>query len=403
MQKALLLLFIITLVSCNNESSVQRLKQGTYRATLEVMDNEVLPFIFEVESDDKIKIFNAGEVIEVEEIEYVNDSLYIKLPYFETVIAAKFDGNNFKGQWIEEDRNRSVAMYTEYNIKQRFIANDTTNVIDVSGVWEVEFNDSGRIYPSKGMFEQEGNKVTGTFRTPSGDYRFLEGIVDGDTLKVSTFDGAHAFLFKANITDSTMTGNFYSGNHSLEFFFGKRNKSFELPDEYTLTFINEGYDTFDFSFPDIEGNMVSLTDKRFKDKVVLVQLMGSYCPNCLDETKFYSKFYEANKDKGLEIIALAFENAKTEQKAIKGINRMKARVGLKYPILLAQIGTNSKQKAQEKMPMLNKVSSYPTTIYLDKQGNVRKIHTGFNGPATGDKYLSFKNEFTTFVNELLAE
>ena len=149
--------------------------------------------------------------------------------------------------------------------------------------------------------------------------------------------------------------------------------------------------------------MVSLTDERFKDKVVLVQLMGSYCPNCLDETKFYSKYYEANKDKGLEIVALAFENAKSKEKAINGITRMKKRVGLNYEILLAQIGTNDKGKAQEKLPMLNKVISYPTTIYLDRKGKVRKIHTGFNGPATGEKYENFKIEFESFLNTLLSE
>lgn len=402
MRKIIFILLPFLLLSCVKETET-KLKKGIYRGILKVQDNEELPFIFEVENENMLKIFNADEVIEVNEIEYRNDSVYIRLPYFETIIAAKFDGNGFQGQWIEEDRNRSVAIYAEYDIKQRFDEDKANSTINVSGVWEVEFNDSGRIYPAKGMFEQEGNKVTGTFRTASGDYRFLEGIVDEDTLKVSTFDGAHAFLFKAYVTDSTMVGNFYSGNHSKEAFVGKRNADFELPDEYTLTFINEGYDTFNFSFPDLEGNMVSFTDERFKDKVVLVQLMGSYCPNCLDETKFYSKFYEANKDKGLEIIALAFENAKTKEKAIRGIKRMKERVGINYPILLAQVGTNDKIKAQEKMPMLNKVLSYPTTIYLDKQGKVRKIHTGFNGPATGKKYINFKKEFTAFVSQLLKE
>jgi thiol-disulfide isomerase/thioredoxin len=131
--------------------------------------------------------------------------------------------------------------------------------------------------------------------------------------------------------------------------------------------------------------------------------MGSYCPNCLDETKFYSKYYESNKNRDLEIIALAFENAKSKEKAVKGIKRMKERVGLNYPILLAQIGTNDKVKAQEKMPMLNQVSSYPTTIYVDKKGKVRKIHTGFNGPATGVKYEDFQKEFSAFMETLLAE
>tara|TARA_R110002073_G_scaffold138424_2_gene288052 strand:- start:27001 stop:28206 length:1206 start_codon:yes stop_codon:yes gene_type:complete len=396
------LFFILLLVLSCQEKEVKKLEIGMYRGNLIGQDNQAMPFLFEVTSNTTLKIYNADEVIEVDEISYSNDSVYIKLPYFETVIAAKFEGNNFQGQWIEEDRDRSVAIFSEYGVKQRFDDEATSNV-DVSGVWEMAFNNYGDIYPSKAVLEQDGNRVTGTIRTPVGDYRYLEGIVSADSMKISTFDGAHAFLFKAQVTDSSMVGNFYSGNHSVETFVGKPNPNFELPDEYTLTFIKEGYDTFNFSFPDLDGNVVSLSDERFKDKVVLIQLMGSYCPNCLDETKFYSKFYEANKDKGLEIVALAFENAKTKEKAIKGITRMKERVGLNYEILLAQIGTNDKGKAQEKMPMLNKVVSYPTTIYLDRKGKVRKIHTGFNGPATGEKYISFQKEFNAFMEMLLSE
>lgn len=394
-------MLFLTIFSCQ-ENEVKTLEIGTYRGSLIAQDNQLVPFIFEVTSETTLKIFNAEEVIEVDEIEYKNDSIFIKLPYFETVIAAKLDGNNFQGQWIEEDRDRSVAIYAEYDIKKRFEDSQSSN-IDVSGVWEMKFNDYGNIYPAKAVLQQNENIITGTIRTPTGDYRYLEGIVSADTLMISTFDGAHAFLFKAHVTDSSMVGNFYSGNHSTETFVGKPNPNFELPDEYTLTFINEGYDTFNFSFPDLKGNLVSLSDDQFKDKVVLVQLMGSYCPNCLDETKFYSKYYEENKDRGLEIVALAFENAKTEDKAIKGITRMKERVGLNYEILLAQIGTNDKGKAQEKMPMLNKVVSYPTTIYLDRTGKVRKIHTGFNGPATGEKYKNFEAEFEAFLNTLLSE
>lgn len=401
MRNRLLIMLYLTIFSCQ-ENEVKTLEIGTYRGSLIAQDNQLVPFIFEVTSETTLKIFNAEEVIEVDEIEYKNDSIFIKLPYFETVIAAKLDGNNFQGQWIEEDRDRSVAIYAEYDIKKRFEDSQSSN-IDVSGVWEMEFNDYGNIYPAKAVLSQNENIITGTIRTPTGDYRYLEGIVNADTLMISTFDGAHAFLFKAHVTDSSMVGNFYSGNHSTETFVGKPNPNFELPDEYTLTFINEGYDTFNFSFPDLKGNLVSLSDDQFKDKVVLVQLMGSYCPNCLDETKFYSKYYEENKDRGLEIVALAFENAKTEDKAIKGITRMKERVGLNYEILLAQIGTNDKGKAQEKMPMLNKVVSYPTTIYLDRTGKVRKIHTGFNGPATGEKYKNFEAEFEAFLNTLLSE
>ena len=53
--------------------------------------------------------------------------------------------------------------------------------------------------------------------------------------------------------------------------------------------------------------------------------------------------------------------------------------------------------------MLNKIISYPTTIFIDKKGNVRKIYTGFSGPATGEAYTDFVKETTEFVEMLLRE
>jgi peroxiredoxin len=402
MRVTLFILSLITLFSCKNES-ILKLKPGDYRALLEVQDNEQLPFIFKVENPHRLTIYNAEEEITVDEIEYRNDSVFIRFPFFRTYIRAAFEGSNLVGEYVEEDRDRYVDFEATYREKERFNVEEQSK-FDVSGKWEMDFDDYGNQYKAMGVFEQEGDKVLGTIRTTKGDYRFLEGVMDSDTLKLSTFDTAHLFYFKARVTDSTLVdGIFYSGNHSREAFAGKINSSFELPDANELTFIKEGYEKFDFSFPDLYGNLVSLSDPQFKDKVVLVQIMGSYCPNCLDESKFFSSFYNDLGRDDFEILGLAFENAKTEEKAIKAIRRMMDRVGINYPILLAQIGTNSKKKAGDKLPMLNHVLSYPTTIFIDKKGQVRKIHTGFNGPATGDKYLRFKTEFTEFVDLLLKE
>ena len=131
--------------------------------------------------------------------------------------------------------------------------------------------------------------------------------------------------------------------------------------------------------------------------------MGTWCPNCLDETKYFSEYYKNNKNEQLEFVSLAFEYAKTEAKAMQAINKLKSAVDVPYPILLAQYGSSSKQKANDKLPMLNHVLSYPTTIFIDKSGNVRKIHTGFNGPATGEEYDTFVKTFEAFVQMLLEE
>ena len=401
MRKLILLVLLIAIVSCQEES-IQKLDVGSYRGVLLVQDNEEMPFMIEVESDNKLIIINDTEEILVDEIEYRSDSVYIKFPYYEGYIAAKINEGNLIGSYIKESLDRVVPFKTEKN-KERFTSNQKASN-NITGNWEAVFTKESEIeYISKGIFKQVDNKVTGTFRTTTGDYPYLEGVLDGDQLKLSTFDGAHAFLFRATVTDSTMQGYFYSGNHSREPFIAKRNDSYELPHEDTLTFINEGYNVFAFSFPDEQGNIMSLEDERFKNKVVLVQVMGSWCPNCLDESKYYSKFYNNNKDKGLEIVSLAFEYAKTKQKAFNSIERMKNKVGIEYPILLAQYGTSDKAKAQEKLPMLNHVLSYPTTIFIDKKGVIRKIHTGFNGPATGKKYISFQKEFNDFMSRLLKE
>lgn len=406
MRHTFLFLALVLLVSCKQDQAKkpQTLEIGTYRTLLNVQDNEKLAFNFEVTSKDNLRIFNAEEVIEVDKITYRNDSVFINFPIYEGYLAAKFDGKNLKGNYIKESLDRVVPFTAEYNNEQRFLVTSKHSE-NVTGIWEAVFSEGVEDdeYVAKGIFKQDNNKVTGTFRTTTGDYRFLEGTMDGNKMKLSAFDGAHAFLFTATVSDSTMQGQFYSGNHWKEPFVAKRNSEYQLPDENTLTYLNEGYDNIEFSFPDPNGKLVSLSDDRFKDKVVLVQIMGTWCPNCLDESKFYTDYYSNNKSKDLEFVALAFEYAKTEEKAFAGISRLKERLNIEYPILLAQYGTSDKVKAQEKLPMLNHVLSYPTTIYIDKKGEVRKIHTGFNGPATGEKYAAFKEEFNGLIDILLKE
>jgi thiol-disulfide isomerase/thioredoxin len=131
--------------------------------------------------------------------------------------------------------------------------------------------------------------------------------------------------------------------------------------------------------------------------------MGTWCPNCLDETTFLSEFISKNNYKDLEFVSLAFEYVKTKDRAITNINKLKARFNIKYPILLAQFGTSNKVEAQKRIPSLEQVVSYPTLIFIDKKKNVRRIHTGFNGPATGEKYENFEREFKELILKLLAE
>lgn len=399
-----ILLLLLFSLSCKKEQIVEKLQPAKYRAELQVNDTLKLPFVFEVVSENALKIFNADEVIEVNEITYNNDSVYIQAPVFEGYIVASINNYALNGSFIKEGLNRVMA-FSAVESDSRFDALDDASVYNIEGSWETVFSPKSENdkYIAKGVFKQYANKVIGTFLTTTGDYRYLEGVLNNNQLQLSTFDGAHAFLFTAEVNDSTMTGMFYSGNHWKEPFVAKRNDNYQLPDANALTYLKEGYESVEFSFPDENSSILTLNDDRFIGKVVLIQIMGTWCPNCLDESKFYSEYYKVKTNEDLEIVALAFEYVKTEEKAFNNIKRLKDGIGITYPILLAQYGSTSKVKAQEKLPMLNHVLSYPTTIFIDKKGVVRKIHTGFNGPATGEKYIEFKEDFNTFINLLLKE
>jgi len=402
----ILLTLSLIISSCATIEKEIVLKQGIWQAELKVMDNQILPFNFQLSRSSggkySMDILNAEEVITVDEITINGDSIIIRTPVFEGYIAGTFDEGRISGKFIKESLDRIVPFNAEFGVSERF-PNTEMSIADASGIWETEFSHGTEdSYMGKGIFKQKDGKVTGTFRTTTGDYRYLEGVMDGDSLKLSVFDGAHAFLFTGRIKDSVLNGVFYSGNHFKEPFVARRNEAYELPSPDSLTFLKDGYEKLDFSFPGSNGSMVSLEDKRFKDKVVIVQIMGTWCPNCLDETKFLVEYLKKNTSEDLEIIGLAFEYAKTAEGAQKSIKRLVDRIGVTYPILLAQYGTSDKEKAQEKLPMLNHILSYPTTIFIDKKGVVRKIHTGFNGPATGEKYNEFKEEFNGFVKTLLA-
>ncbi len=403
MKNVLLLLTVLMIFACQ-EAEPKFPKDGTWRAALTLDEGREIPFNLEWEKGSKISIQNADERIGVDDITFFGDSVYIEHPVFEGIFKGIYSTDTITGNFISPSLDRVVPFYMYAGKAKRFKIKGAPTVI-ITGAWETVFspdNPTDR-YIAKGIFEQTGNKVQGTFRTTTGDYRYLDGMIEGDSLKLSTFDGAHAFLFEAKVSDSTMNGIFYSGNHWKEPFTAKFNNEYQLPNTDSLTYLKEGFDKIEFTFKDTSGKEVSLGDDRFKDKVVLVQIMGTWCPNCLDETKYFTEYYNDNKSENLEMVALAFEYAKTEESAMKSITKFKESVGVPYPILLAQYGTSSKQKANEKLPMLNHILSYPTTIFIDKKGKVRRIHTGFNGPATGDEYTKFTEDFEEFVSGLVKE
>ncbi len=407
-------ILIASLLLFNYAIAQNKLRIGSWRGVLKLNDSTDLPFNFEVKYD--LEIFsvaftNAEERIVANEIAITGDSVFIRMPFFDSEFKLKSFGDSLKGVWINHARKEKniLAFKAYYGTKERFEIKAWTNAEPlVTGKWEVEFEPgTADSYKSIGEFKQlnvtKGSKLTGTFLTETGDYRYLEGVMANYDFYLSCFDGAHAFLFKAKLDKNKdiLKGDFYSGAHGHETWIAKRNEKFELRNPDSLTYLKPGYKKIDFSFKNLEGKQISLSDEKYKNKEVIIQLMGTWCPNCMDETKFLAPFYDKYKSKGLEIIGLAFERTDDFNKAVSNINRLKSRFNANYDFLITM--KTGSQQASEALPMLNKVMAFPTTIYIDKKGNVRKIYTGYYGPATGESYIKQEEETKRFVEKLLSE
>lgn len=390
----------LILSGCNEDYKVT---PGSYVGNLYTIDNQEIPFDLDVLKDGSVQIFNHKEIVNMENILYTKDSFLIKSPVFEGYIKAKKTSFGLEGYFINNSLDRKIEFKANPGHQRFKLKNDSKNY-NFSGKWKVVFNpEKLEEYNAIGIFDQKNSKISGTFRTTTGDYGFMEGVSDGDLIKLSTFNGARSYLFKGEVEENIISGYFYRGNYNKTPFIANKDENYELPDPNNLTLLNNQYNNFKFSFEDTAGELVSYNDSKFKDKVLVVQIMGTWCPNCLDETTFLSEFISKNNYKDLEFVSLAFEYVKTKDRAITNINKLKARFNIKYPILLAQFGTSNKVEAQKRIPSLQQVVSYPTLIFIDKKKNVRRIHTGFNGPATGEKYENFKREFKELILKLLAE
>ncbi len=278
----------------------------------------------------------------------------------------------------------------------RFFEKPQEASISLQGNWDFLIGNSGN--KTVGVFNQTGSKLTGTILSTTGDYRYFEGSVKGNEFYLSAFSGSGPSLIKGTVNGDDLTAEFIGvrGSQAIK---GTRNEKAALPDAYTLTTLKEGAD-FNFTFPDaFTGKQVSLKDSKYKGKAVIVTILGSWCPNCIDEALFLSPWYKANKARGVEIIGLAFERKNEPAYAKTRLEVLKKRFDIQYDILFA--GLADKKFASAALPALSEVLSFPTTIYIDKSGKVRKIHTGYTGPATGKYYEEFVKEFNEDVNLLL--
>ncbi len=403
----LLVLFGMVLMGCEQKTKKQKmeLKSGQWKGEL-LTQKKKIPFTLTINKNDSSEIsaqlINADEQIQLDQIVLKGDSLFIPMHIFDAKIEAKLVEDKLIGYWVKNYVEDYKIPFEATFEQPRFEVNVKPS-IQIDGKWEVKFaSKANKKSTAIGLFWQQDHNITGTFMTPTGDYRYLEGVVEDSIIRLSTFDGEHAYLFEAKMNaDGTLAGDFWSGKSWHDTWVAERNDTISLPDPLKLTFMQDGYESIDFAFPNLQGDTIRLSDPQFENKVVILQILGTWCPNCMDETKFYADWYQQNKNQGVEIIGLAFEKKADLKYAAQRVRVTKEKLGADYEFLI--VGKADKNTTSNALPMLNHVMSFPTSIFIDRKGQVRRIHTGFAGPGTGAYFKEYKQEFEQFMEELLNE
>jgi thiol-disulfide isomerase/thioredoxin len=390
--------------------SINGLGQALYRAEIKRADGYHIPFnLTETMVNGKRKwvIKNADEQIQVNNFRPKADSLFVDMPFFDAELRLKKTTLGYEGQWKKAGSKGDVFMpLVIQRGNSRINLGSVKPLQNISGRWKTRFtNQDGKSSSAIAEFRQTGNKLHGTFLTSTGDYRFLEGSIAGDSLALSAFDGTHAFFFSARISSSgkLVNGIFASGATSLETWTAEPDAMAELDGSDARINVRGVDSVLNFQFPDLDSNMVSMQDERFKNKVVVIQIMGSWCPNCMDETAFLSEYYRQNKSRGVEMIGLAYEYSLDFSKARKSLSRFRDRFKVEYPMLITGVKSSDTLRTEKTIPEMTPIVAFPSMIIVGKDGKVKSTHAGYEGPATGQHHEKFKNEFNETIEQLLKQ
>ena len=402
---------LLSVSACNRSPTVDEapvLQSGYWQASITLPGGKIETGI-EISKDGKLyqaSLVNGQERVRISEVSFSDGELLLRFPAFNNEIRATLKGSKLQGELTIVRRFGEIQVMPFFAVPGNERSQESSEAPnhDMSGRWQVRFHEAdGSDTPSIGEFAQRGSRLFGTFLNPDGDHRFLAGHVRGNSFKLSTFDGAHAFIFSGEISETgdIRNADFWSATSWHQNWSAIRNEYAELPDSFQRTFLKPGYDTFEFEFPDPDGITVSLADEKYDGKVVLVMIAGTWCPNCNDEARFMAPLHKEYRDQGLEVVALLFEHFEEHEVAAERVRRFREKFDIEYDTLIA--GISDKIEASRVLPALSAVLAYPTTIFIDRGGRVRQIHTGFSGPGTGEHYEELQQEFRDLITTLLAE
>ncbi len=373
-----------------------------------ISENEI-PFNFTIayaNDEPYIILKNASQELKITDISLgtdrntSHDTVRIRFKEYNSYIFAEFAEGVMQGFYRDMDKPLIKIPFNAFHDERyRFTKMPDKPEINVNGSWKVAFTrQEGSKKYAIGQFQQEGNELTGTFATTTGDYGFLEGVVDGKEIWLSSFDGSHMYLFHAKaIGEDKLSGSYTYGKRKdkIRMWTAVRDSTFTLTSADSITNLQDVNAAINLCLLSSHGDSVCLDDPEFQGKAKILQIMGTWCFNCRDETKFIQEYLKKHPSPDLQIIGLAIEKY-DGQRAADLVNYFKHKYSVDYPVLMA----GTLKNPTENLPFIDKISAYPTMIFLDKNNVIQGTHTGFYGPAT-EEYETYKKEFHHRIQELV--
>lgn len=373
---------------------------GAWRAQVDVAGGP-LRFRIEIDTADGLsgRLCNADTCEPFSAVEVLpGDSLLFEIGDYAAVIRAQVTPEGLTG-FYRNVGNQGPRVIPFSATKGSWPVEPPDDAL--LGRWDATFTPDTRPSPRVLEFRRTENGLEGTIIANTGDSGLFWGGMRGDEFDMSHFDGSFVYMLTGEMQGDTLRGIFHAGLTSQRPFYAVRSTGEPHLTPPTELVEPDTSAPFAFEFPDLEGNLVTHEDERFQDKVVIVEILGTWCPTCHYAAPTLVEIYDRFRDRGLEIVGLAYEV--TGDPAVDGplVQRFKDKFGIEFPILLA--GVNDSESPRATQPQLDGPIGFPTTIFLDPSGHVRRVHTGFYGPSTGAAHEELRREMIAFTEELLQE
>lgn len=401
--------FVICLLSVSLFSCSRHKVQppvGLWDATVSTPSGARVSFQLEVENRNGAisgTLINGDDRNESSSGSFDGETLHLRFDYYDGDLTATFANDTLSGKFSRQWKRETLTREFLAHRHEGQPPSDTARLRSLLGEWVVSIDGAAR--KSLLAVTDVDGQLRATLLEASGDWGTFTGRILNDGFEFSRFDGINARVIQGQIVRDVLTGVIDRGLKSKPVAFNaeRANETNRktLPDPATFARIRNKSVPFQFSFADLDGKLVSNADPRFADKVVIITITGSWCPNCHDEAPVLEDLYRRHRDEGLEVVALAFEYTGDALRDAEQLRSFVRRHSLTFPVLLA--GTTDEGDIERKIPQIENFGGYPTTLFLGRDGRVRRIHTGFDGQATGQRYVQLKAEMEEWVTELLGE